>query len=617
MPVEGYRVNRFLTLMTILVAECLTVPAQAKTVSLSSPDGTVRTTVSDDGGRLHYSVRMDGRPILADSMLGIRADGIEFGEGAVLGRATPGRVDRRYSFRGARTLAVDRARTASIATMSHGEPFTVDVHVADEGVAVRLRLPARAGRHVEADRSTWHLAAANPAIWATSYDASYEHLYRTTSLQALDDKPLSLPLTAQVGGRWVTISDAAQVDYGDMAIAKTANGALAGTLIADPAGWSTDRAVVQPWRVTIITRDLTALVNTTLVQNLNPPPASSLANAPWIRPGRSTWQWLSSGAPMEGEQHQWVNWTQQLGFDYYLIDDGWAAWQHPWETLAETVRYAAAKRVGIWVWVHSKSVFAPEARRAYLRRLAASGVVGVKVDFPDKADHDWSNWYPDFARDAAAEKLMVDFHGATKPTGIERTWPNILTREGVRGHEWHITRYKRVLPPEHDTVLPFTRYIVGPGDYTPTVFDPKELQGNSWSHELAGMVIFTSPFLSLGGNPALLLANPASDIIKSIPAVWDETRVLEGSAPGKRAIFARRTGSDWYIAAINGSEAGTLDVPLSFLSKSTCAAVLLRDADRPDAYAREQTTVDMQSRLRAAMAMGGGFVAQLRCKKSR
>lgn len=608
--------SRFLALTALFVGGCLTIPAEARTVSVTSPDGTLTATVSDNGEQLHYAVRMDGRPVLADSSIGMRADGVEYGEGASLGQMTTTRVNCRYPFRGGRALAVDRARIASIAAVSHGQRFMVDLHVADDGVAVRLRLPARANRHVEADRSTWRLAAVDPTVWTTDYDASYEHLYRTSSLQRLDDKPLGLPLTAKVDGRWVTISDAAQVDYGDLAVTREGDGTLAGTLIADPEGWLTDRAVVQPWRVTIIARDLTALVNTTLVQNLNPPAPPPLANAAWIRPGRSTWQWLSSGAPVESEQHRWVDWTQQLGFEYYLIDDGWAAWQHPWETLAETVRYAAAKHVGIWVWVHSKSVFAPDARRAYLRRLSALGVVGVKVDFPDKANRDWSNWYPDFARDAAAEKLMVDFHGATKPTGIERSWPNILTREGVRGHEWHITRYKRVLPPDHDTILPFSRYVVGPGDYTPTVLDPKELQGNSWSHELAGMVIFTSPFLSLGGDPRLLLANPARDIIRAIPATWDETRVLQGSEPGKRAIFARRIGSDWYIAALNGREAGPIDVPLDFVGRRLCVAVTLRDTDKPDAYAREQTTVSGASRLQAAMVPRGGFVAQLRCRNA-
>lgn len=600
----------------LLAGGCGAGTAAARTVSVASPDGTVQASVSDDGGKLHYSVRIDGRAILAESALGIRADGVEFGDGAALGRVTLGRVDTRYPFHGAHALAWNRARTASIAATSHGQGFTVDVHVADDGVGVRLRLAARAGRRVEADRSTWHFAADDPAVWATPYDASYESLYQTRSLKTLGDAPLGLPLTAQVAGRWVVISDAAQVDYGDLAVARTADGTLAARLIADPTGWSTDREVVQPWRVTIVARDLTQLVNTTLIQNLNPPPAPSLAQASWIRPGRSTWQWLSSGAPIESEQRQWVDRTRALGFEYYLIDEGWAAWARPWETLIDTVRHAAAQHVGIWVWVHSKAVFEPAARRAYLRRLAAAGVVGVKVDFPASADHAWSNWYPDFARDAATEKLMVDFHGATKPTGIERTWPNILTREGVRGHEWHITRYKRVLPADHDTILPFGRYVVGPGDYTPTVFDPKELQGNSWSHELAQMVIFTSPFLSLGGDPQLLLANPAAAIIKAIPAVWDETRVLRGSVPGKRVLFARRSGRDWYVAAINGREASTLDLPLDFLGQQSCVAVLLRDTTRPDSYAREATRVRGSTRLRIAMRPAGGFVAQLtQCRK--
>ena len=116
---------------------------------------------------------------------------------------------------------------------------------------------------------------------------------------------------------------------------------------------------------------------------------------------------------------------------------------------------------------------------------------------------------------------------------MDRTWPNVLTREGVRGHEYQITRYRRLLQPDHDVILPFTRYIAGPGDYTPTVFTTKELQGNTWGHELAQAVIFTSPFLCFGGHPQEYLANPARDVLTAIRPVWDETRVLNGSEPGK------------------------------------------------------------------------------------
>lgn len=587
-------------------------PASARTVDVQSPDRRILAQVSDDGGMLTYSVTMDGKPILMRSALGIRTDGMELGNGAVLGRTTPGRVDESYPFMGGKRGATNRARLATIAATTRGQAFSVDVHAADDGVAVRLRLPARAGRKVEADRSAWRFAAPNPAMWATSHGPEYENIYKTTTLSALEKGRYGLPLTARVADRWVVISEAALVDYGDIAIRPTGDGALTAELFADPKGWTSDREVVQPWRVTIVSRDLTGLVNSTLVQNLNPPAPAALANAPWIRPGRSSWQWLAVDAPIEREQHQWVDWTHDLGFEYYLVDLGWAEWKRPWESLADTAAYARTRGVKVWLWVHSDQVTTPEQRKAYLRRAASIGIVGVKVDFPPATNREWSNWYIDVARDAAAEKLMVDFHGATKPTGTERTWPNVLTREGVRGHEWHITRYKRVLPPSHDTILPFGRYVVGPGDYTPTVFEPKELQGFTWPREVAQMVTFTSPFLTIGGHPRSLIANPARDVVMAIPATWDETVVLPGSEPGKVSAMARRTGRDWFVAVINGGERRTLPVPLAFLGKQICAATTLGDADRPDAYDRRQATVSARRPLSVTMAPAGGFVAWIK-----
>lgn len=601
---------KFLTFSAMSLV--LASPALARTISVKSPDGKVVADVSDDGGRLTYSVSMDGRPILAGSSLGIRSDGVELGERATLGKATYAKINETYAFLGGRAQAVNRAQRASIAATTGGQPFTIDVHAANDGVGVRLRLPARPGRRVEADRSSWRFAAANPTVWATKLGPEYENVYATTSLPALGNQRYGLPLTAKIADRWAVISEAALVDYGDLAITPGAGGELKGTLYADPQGWRSDREVVQPWRVTIVTRDLNGLVNSTLIQNLNPPASSALASASWIRPGRSSWQWLAIEAPLENDQHQWVDWTRELGFEYYLVDVGWADWKRPWETLADTAAYAGTKGVKLWLWVHSNEVTTPEQRRAYFRKAASIGVVGVKVDFPPATNREWSNWYIDVARDAAAEHLMVDFHGATKPTGTERTWPNVLTREGVRGHEWHITRYKRVLPASHDTILPFSRYVVGPGDYTPTVFDPKELQGFTWPREVAQMVIFTSPFLTIGGHPQTLVANPAVDFVKAIPAVWDETVVLPVSEPGKVAALARRKGKEWFVAVLNGGEPRSVDLPLDFLQRQTCGAITLRDASRADAYDRGQSAVSGRQSLKATMAPAGGFVAWLK-----
>jgi alpha-glucosidase len=581
-------------------------------ISVASPDGHVVARISDEGGALSYTISLDGKPVLAPSRVSLRSDGQVFGGEASLGAPIFRTVDESYAFAGGKALAVNKAREATIPLRSNGTDYALDVHVADDGVGVRLRLPAKPNRKVEADLSTWHLPG-DPQVWATAYDASYEAPYKTTTLATLGAEPLGLPLTARIGGAYVTLSEAALVDYGDLAVKRTADNVLAGFLPSDARGWRTDKDVVQPWRVTIVARTLTALVNTTLIQNLNPPADPALAKADWIRPGRSAWQWMAVGTPLFEDQHQWVDRTQALGFDYYLIDEGWSKWADPWGALQSVVAYARPKGVKIWLWAHSRDVMDPAARQAYFRRAAEIGIVGVKVDFPEPANHMWSTWYRDTARDAAAYHLLIDFHGAVKPTGMERTWPNELSREGVRGHEYHITRYGRKLEPDHDTILPFTRYVVGHGDYTPTVFEPKELQGNSWPHELAQAIVFTSPFLCFSGNPADYLVSPARDVISAIPPTWDETRVLPGSEPGKIAGFARRHGQQWFVAILNGADAAKMDIDLRFLGKGKWTLTQLSDDPaRPDAFDRRETSITPTTPLHVALRPRGGFVAWLK-----
>jgi alpha-glucosidase len=600
---------RVLTLGALLVAP---YPASAKPIAIASPDGHLKAIVSTDGGIIRYAVTASGQLVQAPSEIGIRSDGIAFGRDAKLGQAKIRQVDERYAFIGGKSKAVNRARLATFPVTTQGQKYSLDLYVADDGVGIRLRLPAKPGRHVESDLSTWRFAG-NPTAWAAEYQADYEGQFRRSSLSEIKGKNYALPLTLKIGTTYVTISEAALKDYGDLAVKAQEDGTLAGYLPNDPQGWTTDTEVVQPWRVTIVARDLTSLVNTTLVQNLNLPPDHALAHARWIVPGRSTWQWMAIGAPKFEDQHQWVDQTKALGYEYYLVDEGWSEWKDAWASLASVCDYAKTQGVKVWLWVNSNEVKDPESRIAYFRHAAAIGIAGVKVDFPPPTNRWWSNWYHDAARDAARFKLLIDFHGATKPTGMERTWPNELTREGVRGHEWHMTRYQRVLEPQHDTILPFTRYVVGHGDYTPTVFDPKELQGNSWAHELAQAIVFTSPFLCTGGNPADYIANPAQDVMKALPATWDETRVLFGSEPGKLAGFVRRRGNDWFVAIMNGADPTTVEVPLNFLGAGQWKLTRLGDvAGKPDAWDRHDEAAGAQSTLHVSLSSRGGFVAWIR-----
>ena len=577
-------------------------------VDVVSPDGKVRAEVSASDGMLRYRVMVDGKQVLAPSTLGIEADDVELGQEVTLGPARLHKVDEHYRFYGAHAEAYDRANEATIPVQSHGQSYLVDVHVANDGVGVRMRLPAKAGRKVQADRSSW-MIEGDPTVWEGKLNNSYESPYHQTTLKQLGTDSIGFPLTARVGGVYLALTEALIKDYGDLAVKVGANGALEGQLYADPKGWTTDNEVVQPWRVTIVARNLTDLVNTTLVQNLNPPPSAELAKADWIKPGRSTWQWLATGDPKEPEQKQWIDWTDQLKFEYYLIDEGWEKWPDPWPAITEDVAYAKTKNVKIWIWTHSRSVRDPQARKEYMRKAVAAGVVGIKIDFPPPASRELANWYFETAKDAADLHLMVDFHGANKPSGMERTWPNVITREGVRGHEYQITRYHRTPQADHDVVLPFTRYVAGPGDYTPTVFTTSELMGNTWAHELAQAVIFTSPFLSFGGAPESYLENPARDVIMALAPVWDETRVLAGSEPGEIVAEARRSGQKWFIAVINGGEATTLDIPLDFLGAGTWQATQLRDAkEKPDAWDRQDGGVTRKDHIRLDLVARGGFV---------
>lgn len=603
--------SKLATVVSLTLGSMISVAAQthaAKPVIVASPDGKVKAELRVADGVLQYRVMVDGKQVLAPSKVGIEADDVAFGTDATLGAAKLRKVDERYHFNGAHSEAVNRANEVTVPAKSHGESYFVDVHVANDGVGVRLRLPAKAGRKVQADQSTWMLDG-DPTVWAAKLDNAYESPYHQTTLKQLGTGNIGFPLTARVGDVYVTLTEALIKDYGDLAVKLTDDGALTGVLYADPQGWVTDDEVVQPWRVTIVAHNLTDLVNTTLVENLNPPASPELSNADWIKPGRSAWQWLAAGDPIEKEQHQWIDWTSQLGFEYYLIDEGWERWPDSWAAIADSVAYGKTKNVKIWIWVHSRFVRDPQERKEFLRKAVEAGVVGVKIDFPPPASRTVANWYFETAKDAADVHLMVDFHGANKPSGMDRTWPNVITREGVRGHEYQITRYHRVPQPDHDVILPFTRYIAGPGDYTPTVFTTSELMGNTWSHELAQAIVFTSPFLCFGGHPQSYLENPARDVLTAIPPVWDETRVLTGSEPGKVVAEARRSGKQWFIAVMNGADATTLNIPLAFLGLGTWKATQLRDAkDKPDAWDREDGQVTHTDHIHLELAPRGGFV---------
>jgi alpha-glucosidase len=608
--------KKYFLAFTILGALCTTV--QAAEIKVSSPDGKAVITVTDAGG-LSYAVTFDGREVVAKSRFGIIADDVDLGADVKLGKTSSRKIRESYSMFGGHSQANDNCRetTVSIRTAA-GENYGLDVRAYNDGVALRARLAAKPGRKINGESTEWKLSG-NPLAWYQTDFGSYEGIFQNSKLEDFSaGRKIPLPMTFNLpGGGYALVMEANLLNYSDLGVQAEPDHSLRAYFHANQTSWTTDDAVIQPWRVTLLAHDLNALVNSDLVRNLCPAAPPELAKAKWIQPGRSSWQWWSSGGPIYSEQRQWVDWTKQLGFEYYLVDEGWRNWKADgkdnWACLREVCDYAKSRGVKIWIWVNSNEVPNAARRTNLLDHAIALGVVGVKIDFEPEANVRWVNWYDETLRDAAARKLMIDFHGANKPIGRERTWPNEMTRESIRGHEYHILRYRRTLPPQHDTILPFTRFVIGPGDYTPTVFNPKELRGYTWSRELAQAIVFTSPFLCYADHPTNYLNNPAVDVMKAIPSTWDETVVLPGSEIGKCAAFARRSGKQWFIGVINGAEAKTLDLPLNFLGRGNYRMIQLGDApDRDDAWQREEKAVTRKDRVKLSLRPGGGCVIELK-----
>ncbi|MBN2270474.1 MAG: glycoside hydrolase family 97 catalytic domain-containing protein, partial [Sedimentisphaerales bacterium] len=255
---------------------------------------------------------------------------------------------------------------------------------------------------------------------------------------------------------------------------------------------------------------------------------------------------------------------------------------------------------------HSNRLRTAREREEFFSRLHKFGVAGAKIDFFDHEAKETVDLYEELLKTAAKYQIVVDFHGANKPTGRQRTWPNELVREAVRGMESSSLKERA----RHETILPFTRYLAGPADYTTMHFGQRR-GDTTWTHQIASLAIFDSPMLTLAAHPQSVLDNPAVNVVKTIPAVWDQTIVLPDSQIGELAVFTRRTGEIWFLAVMCGPQSKTIEIPLSFLSDGRYNASLVRDSkEKPDAVVLEDRTVQQGDTLKIEMTDGGGFVAR-------
>ena len=631
-------------LLSLLACAPSADPATPEVV-LRSPGKSVELRVTlGEGGRLGYTIALGARPVIEPSPLGIRLDGADLGQGATLGRVERYSLDERFPWRGVHSTARGRCNGARVA-LTHaatGSRWTVELRVFDDAAAFRLLVPGSGSRVPDA-ASAFRLPAGS-TVWYHGARDHYEGIHSRKDLgQVPADDWAAPPLTVRLpgGAGYAAITEAALFGYAGMMLQADGQGGFAERLghSVPPSYPYTLRygeenakrlavaapvvgPITTPWRVVLVGRDLDALVNSDAIPSLNPPADPRLfpqgMRTAWLRPGRAVWRYLDGPSieqrPDEAADARdrrvfevikdFSRLAGELGFEHQVVEGQWRRFSE--DELRDLVAYSKDRGVSIWVWVHSKDQQDAGERRKLFARLHAQGVAGIKVDFFDHEAKETIDLYRAILRDAAEQQLMVDFHGANKPTGEARTWPNEMTREGVRGLEYRRTPAWA----EHNTTLPFTRFLAGHADYTPLVFGERR-KDTTWTHQIATLVVFTSPVMIYGANPQSVLENPARDLIRTIPSVWDETRVLPPSALGELAAFARRSGDRWFVGVLNGPAPRALELDLGFLGKGRYRALLARDkGEDAGALELEERDVARGDMLTLSLRSGGGFVAR-------
>ncbi|MFL5852620.1 MAG: glycoside hydrolase family 97 protein [Solirubrobacteraceae bacterium] len=652
------------------------------TYAVSSPDRTIRLEFAlDRSGRPLYRVSHRGVPLVADSGLGY-----QFQNAAPLERNLRVRAVRRFRHAGTWRPVWGEYRTIR----NRYEALTIDLRervvphralrlefrVFDDGVGFRYVLPRQRAIDqfaITAEDTEFNFAGDFGAWWiAAQYGpgSGDENLWEHTSLTQM--AAAQTPVTIDAGrAGFATLHEANLIDYASMTVAPTGSGVgLRSELVALPDGVKVRGAAphASPWRTLVIGDTPGDLIESTLILNLNDPCAICDGDTSWIRPGKYVGVWweihkgksewstataLPHGATTENVK-RYIDFAARHGVPYVLSEgwnEGWADRYSEQDFLTPTPDFdladvvAYAKRQGVdWI-AHNEtggnaSNYERQIEAAYslYERL---GVPGVKTGYAgdttvDGVKHNhydqvMVNHYRDTIRRAARHHLMMEAHEIIKDTGERRTYPNILTREAVRGTEWEA--WSEGNPPEHTVILPFTRMVSGPMSYTPGIFnttwDPGGPGRPPWrtlehtrvhttrAKQLAMYPIFLSGLQMMADVPENYEGQTGLDFLERVPTTWDATKVLNGEI-GDYLTVARRSGRDWYIGSMTGEQPRTLSIPLRFLEPGTrYAATVYGDAPatdletNPNEVQVTRLTVDRRDTLPARLAGGGGQAVRL------
>lgn len=625
--------------------------------ALNAQDAIIRleTTPADD---LSFRVFYKGREVVGESSLGMTIDNRSIGKNIRIKSVTP---DIQTDGGKSRTYTIERPE---------GEVYYVDTREYADGIALRYRIPASTNICIYGEATSFTFPPRTKTWYASGpFQYGWLQEYQDRFTDDIEGELLAPPATFLTpDGVYAAITEANLFNFHGAVLfgikpnmvqfgyvenkGHLETGVITGLpsakywheavrnvpWIVSPKQGTNE--VVTPWRVLMLSEDLNGLVNNKILAKVSDKPDKNLfpdgTDTEWIKPSRAVFTWLTEGGieRLSVDNHKkYVDGCSELGIESVVVDDGWELWQQTeknangrtkWEMLKDLVDYASERNVNIWVWRSSSprsgnktdiGLVDPKERADFMQKCSETGLKGLKIDFFHTENLFTVNLMENILKDAAKEKLMVIFHGVNKPTGDSYTYPNLLAKEAVRGLET-VGGENSWAPgppwPYHNTVLPFTRWLVGAADYTPLNFRAFCPPSITFGHQLSSIYMLTSPMLIFAADMEDMLSSPGRSFIESVPAVWDETIVLPESEIGKLAALARRKGNVWYLTVLNGEDAKTFEAKLDFLPKGKYKMEIATDTPGNRKLLEvKESKIRSGYKIKENLMSGGGFVARI------
>ncbi len=628
--------------------------ANSKEYHITSPNGKLAVKVNINES-ITYSVTLGDKQIIAPSTISLLLDnGIETGKNAKVKKAKTTTVENEIIPVVARKYS-KIPDNYNLLTLTF-KNYSLEFRAYDEGVAYRWGVQSKSPLKVMSEEATFAFPN-DKKTWFPEEESMFTHqerLYLDTMLSEITPNMFcSTGMLVDCGdGVKTYISESDLMDYPGMYLKGSAEnpfalkGKFPGVVLETEQTNDRDVRPVKyadyiaeckgsrtfPWRVLVISENDADLVRSELVYKLAP--ENVLDETGWIKPGKVAWDWwnalniygvdFKSGVNNNTYKY-YLDFASKYGLDYIILDEGWYHLDNIMHVVddinvQELVDYGKKKNVGVILWVVWKAL--DDHLEEALNQFEKWGVKGIKIDFMQRDDQWMVNFYEKIARECSKHHLLVDYHGAYKPAGLNRKYPNVLSFEGLRGME--NCKWSDKPDPEHNVTLPFIRLVAGPMDYTPgamlnankTNFHPvfsEPMSPGTRCHQLGMYVIFESPLQMLADNPSNYYREPeCMEFLKAVPTTWDDTKVLDAKV-SDYIVEARRKGDTWYMGAMTDWTPRELNINLNFLPKGNYKMQIWKDGVNANNHAadfkQEEVKVTNNSEIKIEMASGGGWVA--------